>query len=134
MFIFRYAPMYLRPCALLGGLREPPLAAAVGYNWMVKIFFRYRPQERCLDGPGLLEVLRLDQEIILLGCPDITVTGQLLDYVDGELAGPVGNTGAPHIMESVWSGARRSAYGLEAPQQIINQILTIPPAAFSTLR
>ncbi len=97
---------------------------------MVNIICRYRPQEGCLYGPGLLEVLRLDQKIILLSGLNITVTGQLLDHVDGELAGPVGNTRSSHIMESMFPYARLTAYGLESPQEIINQVLRSPPAAF----
>jgi len=51
----------------------------------------------------------LDRKIVLLGRTHITVASQLLDYVDRELARPVGNTGPPNVMERVGAAGRPTA-------------------------
>ena len=57
-----------------------------------------RLQERALDLPRSVEVLLSDDKVVALGRAYVGVAGKLLNYIDRQVPGPVGDTRAAHVV------------------------------------
>ena len=58
-------------------------------------------------------VFRLHRKVVALRCSDVTVTGELFDYVDGEMLRPIRDARTPHVVNAIGTHTCSTAQSLK---------------------
>jgi hypothetical protein len=96
-----------QPVTRLASLRFLPAKGL----FSAELVSRVAGRQRRLHLPGLRQIVLLNRQVELLRCLDIAVARQLLDDVNGQLAGPVRDAGPAEI------GIRKSGDPCLLPQR-----------------
>ena len=81
-----------------------------------------------LKQPCLCNVLQLNRKTVPLGGLDVAMTGQLLNHMDGEFLGPIGDAGSSQIMYRKGTHTCSPTKGFKPSQDIVDQISVLFPA------